>query len=376
MSNGRTTRSTTSGWYGFTDLAPGAYEVIEAQPAGYTSTTPDRRTVTVALGQLVFGPSFGEQHLPPTETPTPGPSPTATPSRWSQLLLSEVLYDAPQGGTDSAYEWLEVFNPGEAAVSLAGWAVGDNGGRNALPAATLDPGAYLVIAATEAGFRANHPDFAGKLLNLEGSIGNGLSNTSDVVRLLAPDGALIDAMSYGENTAAFAPPCFDVPAGQSLARVPALSDTDTAADWAPQTIPNPGGPGSGLMLTPTPTDTAQMTDTPSPTLTITPVPTPTATAGPLPRVRLNEILPRPDSVDWDGNGTTDAYDEWIEIINLSNEVIDLERLGAGRHPRRRQRTLPLPARHAAGSGRVPGALPLDDRCRAEPGRRHRPPACA
>ena len=243
LSNGRTTRSIASGWYGFADLAPGAYEVSETQPNGYTSTTPDRRTVTVALGQLAFGPSFGEQRLPPTATPTAGPSPTPTPSPWSRLLLTEVLYDAPQGGTDSAYEWIEIFNPGEALVSLAGWAVSDNGGRDALPAIILDPGEYLVIAATAAGFRTNHPGFAGKLLSLEGTIGNGLSNTSDVVRLLAPDGAIIDAMSYGENTAAFAPPCPGVPAGRSLARVPSWSDTDTAADWTPQTIPNPGGPG-------------------------------------------------------------------------------------------------------------------------------------
>ena len=220
LNDGHTTRTIASGWYGFADLAPGAYEVSATQPAGYTSTTPDRRTVTVALGALALGPSFGEQRLPPTATPTAGPSPTPTPSRWSRLLLSEVLYNAPQEGTDSAYEWVEIVNPGEAPVSLAGWALSDNGGRDALPAADLDPGEYLVIAATAAGFRTNHPNFTGKLLSLEGSIGNGLSNTSDVVHLLAPDGTVIDAMSYGENTTAFAPPCPDVPAGQSLARVP------------------------------------------------------------------------------------------------------------------------------------------------------------
>ena len=131
-----------------------------------------------------------------------------------------------------------------------------------------------MIAATAEGFRTNHPDFAGRLLSLEGSIGNGLSNTSDVVRLLAPDAAIVDAMSYGENTAAFAPPCPDVPAGRSLARVPAWNDTDTAADWAPQAIPNPGGPGAGSVLTPTPTptDLTGATATPTPTATITPTP--------------------------------------------------------------------------------------------------------
>ena len=40
-------------------------------------------------------------------------------------------------------------------------------------------------------------------------------------------------------------------------------------------------------------------------------------------VRLNEILPRPDAVDWDGDGAVDAYDEWIEIVNLGPGVVDL-----------------------------------------------------
>ncbi len=286
-----------------------------------------------------MGPNFGEQRLPPTPSPTAGPSPTATPSAWPKLLLSEVLYDAPQEGSDSEFEWVEVYNAGDAAVSMADWAVADNGGQDRIPSFTLGPGEYLVIAATASGFAANYPGFAGNLVSLEGTIGNGLSNTGDVVRLLAPDGAEADAMSYGDNASAFAPPCPDVPAGQSLARVPSGSDTDTAVDWAPQPAPNPGGPGLAATPTPTPTLTltpasgATGTSTPTPTPTGTPTatpiptvaatPTPTATAGPLPLVRLNEILPRPEVIDWDGNGTADAYDEWIEVVNLGPEAVDL-----------------------------------------------------
>ena len=40
-------------------------------------------------------------------------------------------------------------------------------------------------------------------------------------------------------------------------------------------------------------------------------------------MRLNEILPRPDAVDWNGDGKADAYDEWIEIVNLDPGVVDL-----------------------------------------------------
>jgi len=191
---------------------------------------------------------------------------------WPKLLLSEVLYDAPQPGTDTEYEWVELVNPGQQPVSLEGWSLRDNQGQDLIPAVVLEPGQYLVVAATRAGFLANHPGFAGLLVSLEGSIGNGLSNDGDLVALLAPDGSLVDAMSYGSNRSVFDPPCPDVPAGSSLARLPSLVDTDTAGDWVAQSVPNPGAAG----VPPTATPTA----TPSPTATLTPSATPTPTATP------------------------------------------------------------------------------------------------
>ncbi len=153
-----------------------------------------------------------------------------------------------------------------------------------------------------------------------------------------PTGAAVDAMSYGADTTAFTPACPDAAAGASLARVPAWQDRDTAADWAVQPIPNPGGPGvapipatltptatptATIQPTPTPTSTATVEPDATPTPTITPTVTPTVPAGPWPQVRLNEFLPRPAAVDWDGNGSVDAYDEWIELYSLADSVVDL-----------------------------------------------------
>jgi len=36
------------------------------------------------------------------------------------------------------------------------------------------------------------------------------------------------------------------------------------------------------------------------------------------------LLPVPDRVDWDGNGTADENDEWIELYNAGSETIELE----------------------------------------------------
>lgn len=40
-------------------------------------------------------------------------------------------------------------------------------------------------------------------------------------------------------------------------------------------------------------------------------------------VRLNEILPVPAAVDWDGNGVANDRDEWIEIRNAAPGPIDI-----------------------------------------------------
>ena len=213
---------------------------------------------------------------------------------------------------------------GRSAVTLAGWAVSDNGGRDALPAFTWPPGEYLVIAATAAGFRTNYPGFTGKLVSLEGTIGNGLSNTGDVVRLLAPDGAIVDAMSYGENTAAFDPPCPDVPAGRSLARVlpgmtpirrptgrPRRSPTPAALASVPaHADANPHGPDRCDRY-----PDADRHDHAPPRLQPPPARCRSCASTRSCRGRTR----------WIGTGTAqvDAYDEWIEIVNLGPGVADL-----------------------------------------------------
>ena len=273
-------------------------------PATDTPTAGPPPTITSTAGPTTTGTSTVTPAAGPTVTGTP----TATPSAWPRLLLSEVLYDAPQSGGDAAWEWVELFNPTDQGVALTGWQVGDNGGQDAIPAFELPAGGYLVIAATTAGFWENHPEFAGNLVALEGVIGNGLGNTGDVVRLIAPNGAVIDAMSYDANMEAFDPPCPGVAPGQSLARVPSWLDTDSAADWAVQTTPNPGAAGLPPAATPTPTST------PASLSTVTP--TPTRLSGQPGDVVVNEIMQNPGAV-LDENG------EWLEVLNATGQAIDL-----------------------------------------------------
>jgi len=40
-------------------------------------------------------------------------------------------------------------------------------------------------------------------------------------------------------------------------------------------------------------------------------------------IRINEVLPAPGVIDWDGDGTADEQDEWIELHNAGSIVVDL-----------------------------------------------------
>jgi hypothetical protein len=80
--------TTSSGAYAFSTLVPDTYTVIEVNPPGYRSTTPDSRTVAVAAGETVRV-DFGDQLVSPPKTsllpllgsrfgavtPTPAPTP-------------------------------------------------------------------------------------------------------------------------------------------------------------------------------------------------------------------------------------------------------------------------------------------------------------
>lgn len=222
----------------------------------------------------------------------------------AHVVVAEVQYDPAPGGSESRYEWVELFNPGDAPVGIAGWRIADNQGSDALPDAVLPPGGFLVVAAGD-GFAELFPDFAGAVVHLGGSIGNGLGNSGDQVRLLGPDGAAIDAMSYGDDNGVLDPSAPDVGPGHSLERVPAGTDTDSAADWQEAVAPSPGFAGGA----------------PRPTATAAPPGPPTVAPGVT--VRLNEYLAAPSAVDWDGDGTATRDDEWVELFNAGDAMVDI-----------------------------------------------------
>jgi hypothetical protein len=85
------------------------------------------------------------------------------------------------GVPDELDEWIELYNAGSTPVSLGGWLLDDGEGGSApyqIPeAVVLQPGAFAVFGGRETSIV--------------------LDDSGDTVRLLAPEGTVVDAITFG-----------------------------------------------------------------------------------------------------------------------------------------------------------------------------------
>jgi len=163
-----------------------------------------------------------------------------------RVVINEVLYDPSseqigQGGSEGAFEWVELYNAGDDSVNLKNWTVSDNNDSDIITTEDffLAPGAFVVIGnsldiatlwgLSEEGFIA-----------LGSNIGNGLANGGDRVILKNAADELLDQVSYGSNTSALDPPVPIVSEGHSIERVPVGADTDINTDFVDRIPPTPG----------------------------------------------------------------------------------------------------------------------------------------
>ena len=157
--------------------------------------------------------------LTPTRTPTPRPTATRTaaPPPPPQLVAINEFVPRPghdwnnDGAVNTGDEFIEILNHGTISVNLSGYTLDDevNIGSSpyTLPSVTLDPGERIV--------------FYGSQTNLL------LSDGGDGVRMLRPNGELIDAFNY---TVVNHP-------DQSFCRLP---DNGGLDDWNRNCFPTPG----------------------------------------------------------------------------------------------------------------------------------------
>lgn len=248
------------------------------------------------------------------------------------IVISEVAYNP--GLEEPGAEWVELYPSGAGPLDLNQLRIGDeetpqgNEGFYRFPQGKVSsPGKSIVIANRAVLFQATYgflPDYEfndslAEVPNMEkdpswsnGSIN--LSNSGDEILATDSKGAIIDAVSWGTSTFAFNPSVKTVKDGHTLERVPANHDSDQAADWVEQPVPNPGSVHL-FSLTPTPT----WTSTPSRTPTLTATLTPSLTPKPCPPVGLlvSEVL-------YDPADSLDPVGEWIELFNPGEEDADLD----------------------------------------------------
>lgn len=162
----------------------------------------------------------------------------------AEIVINELYYDHP--GTDTGYEWIELFNNGSENVQLMDAKIQAAGSvwvtRYTLPAFVLRPGRYLLIGESN----VNNAQLTASLRFENGE------TATDGVRYVSPDGTYTDTVLYcTPNTHALSSDsgtvgtsfAIDVPDGCSLARAFDGADSnDSALDFIQESNPTPGLP--------------------------------------------------------------------------------------------------------------------------------------
>ena len=118
-----------------------------------------------------------EQEPQPEQKPQPRPKPQPVVYP-SNVLINEIL-PSPEG-PDAEEEWIEIFNQNNFKVDLSGWQITDSIGRTktyTFPEGTIiGPQEFLVFSRPTTKITLN--------------------NDGDEIKLLQPDGKIIDTVSY------------------------------------------------------------------------------------------------------------------------------------------------------------------------------------
>ncbi len=123
---------------------------------------------------------------------------------FGQIMITEIMYNA--AGTDTGFEWVEVFNAGPSAEDISGWKIRDEDSNSAnwgeFPASTmLNPGQVLIMTqSSEADFKAAWPTATDAIIYTTadwGSIANTVDTIDNEVLTLLDDlDATVDVANY------------------------------------------------------------------------------------------------------------------------------------------------------------------------------------
>ncbi len=217
-------------------LYPASQPEATATPAAASTGTPAPSSATKPPGAPTARPGRSQPVPGQGGQQPPGAGQTSEPLTGPNTLrISEVMSDPSEAGTEAAFEWVELVNAGAEPVDTTGWRFGDSQELDELPAATVPPGGFVVVAGKSATLAAG----VAVIRPADGTIGNGLNNKGEALRLVSPDGTEVDTISYGDNTSVFDPAPPAPASGQTIGTLVAGADPDSA-NWAATLRPTPG----------------------------------------------------------------------------------------------------------------------------------------
>ena len=150
-----------------------------------------------------------------------------TSESYPALQISEIHYNpGTEQGNDSDFEFLEIFNPTEHAVSLANWSIENAIHKTFSMEDSIVAYGFIVVArnADSLALTMTEPSH---LTQWPG--GQSLNNTGETIELVRPDGGLADVVSYEDNDGWVSPPDG---LGPSLEWMDSGLPNEEASSWA------------------------------------------------------------------------------------------------------------------------------------------------
>ncbi|MEO0651322.1 MAG: lamin tail domain-containing protein [Planctomycetota bacterium] len=219
---------------------------------------------------------------------------------FGDLVVTEIMAN-PSFVSDASGEWIEVYNPGSEPLDLRGWCLTDDQGQRVV----LSSDTPIEVPAQSFGVLGNNADplTNGGVALLYDWSQNGsysLSSPADTVRLVTPDGIVVDEVVYGGDST------WANPIGASLELAEGLLSADSNDDAAAWEVAACFIGGSGASFN---TDTGTP-GTPAGSCLFPSIPNGTG------ELIFNEVMQNPSQV-------SDLVGEWFEVLNTTSEAIDL-----------------------------------------------------
>ncbi|KXK56421.1 MAG: hypothetical protein UZ05_CHB002000201 [Chlorobi bacterium OLB5] len=179
----------------------------------------------------------------------------------NDLVINEIMA-APLTGQP---EYIELYNPTNQNINIAGWLYTETGGSKGLSdtcSAIIKPGMYAVIAADTNIYNAfpylRTPDSTQRVF-IAGSLG--LNNEGDLVQIADVFKTVVDSVFYSDNW--YNP---NLPgSGRSLEKLNPGFNGNDGRNWSSCTFPNGGSPGlKNSIYTGSVISTGEITVSPNP----------------------------------------------------------------------------------------------------------------